>query len=106
MEKKDLVFQITALADRFYGVSIKKSWPVAYEMACENRVKFPTSWQKNQMAGYDWYAGFNQRHKLSVRTPEATSMTRATAFNKTIAEEFFNNLVQVMDKHKFPADRM
>ena len=33
-------------------------------------------------------------------------MTRTTAFKKTTVEEFFDNLVQVMDRHQFPADRI
>lgn len=93
--EKDLASQITALADRFYGVSVKKCRQMAYQMACVNKVLVPKSWQKNEMAGYDWYAGFKERHKLSVRTAEATSMARATAFNKTTVKEFFDNLVML-----------
>ena len=46
------------------------------------------------------------RHKeLSVRQPEATSVSRATSFNKTTVAEFFANLQTVLDRYKFtPCD--
>lgn len=52
--------------------------------------------------GRDWLKNFMARHHLSCRMPEATSLGRATAFNKTTVGEFFDNLTKVMDRHKFP----
>jgi len=47
-----------------------------------------------------------KRHReLSVRMPEATSLSRATALNKTTANEFFNNLQKAYKHYKFqPSD--
>lgn len=42
-----------------------------------------------------------ERDKLSIRSPEATSMARATAFNKMTVLKFFRNLYQVMKKNNF-----
>ena len=43
-----------------------------------------------------------KRHKeLSVREPGATSLARATAFNKTTVAEFFANLKEALDRYKF-----
>ena len=40
-------------------------------------------WLKNKMSGRDWLTNFNKRHpEISIRTPEATSLLRETAFNK------------------------
>ena len=102
----DLAKHMISLSNRFYGVSVAQCRSMAYEMAVANNVNVPASWKKAEMAGYDWYLSFKRRHKLAIRTPEPTSMARATAFNRTTVKEFFNNLHQVMDKYKFPPDRI
>ena len=40
---------------------------------------------------------------LSIRTPEPTSLQRATNFNKIIVSLFFDKLAQVRDKYNFTA---
>lgn len=50
------------------------------------------------LLGRDWFKNFMARHHLSCRMPEATSLGRATAFNKTTVGEFFDNLTKVMDR--------
>lgn len=44
------------------------------------------------MAGRDWLEGFLKRNGISVRKPEATSINRITAFNKTEVSLFYKNL--------------
>ena len=43
------------------------------------------------------------RNNISIRKPEATSINRITAFNKTEVNLFFGLLGQLMEKHKFVA---
>jgi len=57
----------------------------------------PNSWHKNKKAGKQWWYGFKKRHHLSIRSPEATSVGRATAFNKHTVKEYFENLATVTD---------
>nr|CAH7738863.1 unnamed protein product [Callosobruchus chinensis] len=67
----------------------------------------PQSWLKNKEAGVDWLTAFLKRKQsLSVRSPEATSMSRATSFNRTNVDLFFANLADVMDRYKFPVSRI
>nr|XP_023676800.1 uncharacterized protein LOC111848778 [Paramormyrops kingsleyae] len=54
------------------------------------------------MAGPDWFSSFMKRNpRLSVRSPQATSLSRATSFNRTNVELFFNRLAEVIDKNTF-----
>lgn len=51
------------------------------------------------MAGWQWYYGFMSRHrKLSLRTPEQTSLNRVRAFCKENVDHFFNNLGEVYSR--------
>ncbi|KAJ4935245.1 hypothetical protein JOQ06_016781, partial [Pogonophryne albipinna] len=58
----------------------------------------PASWTRDEKAGPDWFNAFKARYHLACRVPEATSLGRATAFNKHNVGEFFDNLSKVMDR--------
>jgi hypothetical protein len=55
----------------------------------------------SKMAGRDWLEGFLKRNGISVRKPEATSINRVTAFNKTEVSLFYKNLEKLMETYKF-----
>ena len=82
-----------------HGLSSKQVRKLAFEFAVRNGKEYPDSWKVNQYAGEDWFASFMKRcPELSLRRPEATSLSRATSFNKTNVDTFFSNLRVVLTK--------
>lgn len=62
----------------------------------KNNKSIPDSWNRKLIAGVDWLSSFLKRHPaLSIRTPQATSLSRATSFNKNNVNLFFENLKTV-----------
>ena len=101
-QEQALVAYLLHAADIYYGLTPTEVRRFAYLCAVTYKLKFPTTWTVNEMAGKDWFSGFRKRHnELSIRKPQATSLARATAFNRTTVDEFFDNLSTVMERHKF-----
>lgn len=85
----------------FFGLTIKSLRALAFEFAERNRIAHPFS---NSMAGVGWVNGFMARHpELSVRAPEATSIARATGFNRPQVDRFFGLLRSLYLKHNLQA---
>lgn len=83
-----------------YGFSTKEVRKLAFEFAERYDKKVPESWKKEKMAGEVWLRLFMNRNKsLSIRSPQATSLARATSFNRSNVELFFNNYNDVLDKN-------
>ncbi|XP_072389296.1 uncharacterized protein [Diabrotica undecimpunctata] len=81
-----------------HGLTTKQAKELAYEFAVRNNKKIPASWNKHKQASYDWLYGFLKRMKtLSLRSPEATSLTRGTSFNRNNVSKFFINLKTVLE---------
>lgn len=89
----------------FYGLSTKECRKVAFEMARINNLKMPNSWIEKKLAGKDWLKLFRSRHpELSIRRPEPCSLARATAFNRTNVNTFYNNLENLLKRNSSFAD--
>ena len=99
--EKDLANHVKQLADQFHGLSLLKCRSLAYEFASRNNIEMPANWERDKKAGKDWWLGFKGRHHLAICSPEATSLARASAFNKYVVNKFYDNLTAVMDKYHF-----
>ena len=87
-----------------YGLTPMRCRMLAYQYAMAIGIDCPQSWSANKAAGPDWFAAFLKRHPhLSLRRPEATSLSRATSFNRHNVGFFFTNLDDVMKRYKFSA---
>ncbi|XP_065677358.1 uncharacterized protein LOC136092748 [Hydra vulgaris] len=85
-----------------YGLSTKSTRLLAYKFSVKNNKICPSSWITNKIAGIDWLQNFIKRQpELSLRTPEATSFARSTAFIRHTVGEFFQNLKTVRNRYKF-----
>lgn len=89
-QETELAEYLKRASDIYYGLTPKELRKFAFQYATANNLQVPTSWTDNKMAGPDWYTSFIKRNStLSLRTPQATSLSRATTFNKINVELFF-----------------
>lgn len=80
---------------------------LAYGYARKLELKYPEEWDKNEIAGREWLVSFMHRSKdLSLRTPESKSLSRATSFNRTNCDAFYNNLKSILQRHNFSANNI
>ena len=94
-----LVKYIKRASELYYGLTPDDVRKLAYEYASINSVQVPKNWFTNKKAGADWFTSFLKRHSsLSIRTPEATSLSRATSFNRSNVVLFFQNLIPSVRK--------
>lgn len=87
-----------------YGLTKLQTRKLAYDYAISIE-KIPEGWHTNNVASKDWLRGFLSRNsKLFLRTPEATSLSRATTFNRTNVGELFKNLKSVFERYKIGSE--
>ena len=91
----------------FHGLSRDACRQLAFEYAQVNNKKFPSSWKTNSKAVKDWFYGFLRRQSsLSLRLPEATSLARSIAFNKSNVQLFFYNLKEVLERNSYQSHQI
>lgn len=102
IEETDLCKYLIVAAKMHYGLQRNQLRILAYQFAKSNNKTVPKSWEEKQKAGKNWFRYFMRRHPdLSLRKPEATSLSRATSFNKHNVSLFFSKLKTVMQEYKF-----
>jgi len=102
MEQENLLVDYLKISSKMcYGLTRQQTKKLAFEYAEANTV-CPNKWKDSKIASEDWLKGFMNRHKdLAVRKPESTSLSRATSFNKTNVNAFFEKLTSVYNKYNF-----
>ncbi|XP_068990461.1 uncharacterized protein [Neodiprion pinetum] len=107
-QEKSLSDYLLKCSSIFFGLQPQEVRKLAYECALKFDVKnIPSTWHKNGMSGPDWLSAFSKRNpKLSIRAPEATSLSRATSFNKTNIDNFFHKLGDTVLKYNLPPSRI
>ena len=102
----EIATHVLHMAKVFYGISPIEFRRLAFEFAEKNGIQHPFN-RTTKMAGTDWLHGFMKRHPtISLRKPEATSLSRIEGFNKDEVNLFFQNLETVFGKHNYPASRI
>ena len=92
-----------------HGLTTTEARKFAYSYARANNISVPENWCFNEAASKDWLLAFLKRNSdISVRKPEATSQARASGFNKTVVQTFFDKLLDVYGRFgaKLTADRI
>ncbi|CAK1592497.1 unnamed protein product [Parnassius mnemosyne] len=106
-QEASLTEYLFKLAQIFHGIGPKEVRRMAYDCAIKYKISVPSTWHTNKMAGRDWMSAFLKRNtSLSIRKPEATSLSRATSFNKSNVQKFYTKLADVVDRFKFTASSM
>ncbi|XP_059060761.1 uncharacterized protein LOC131853752 [Achroia grisella] len=95
-------------ANIYFGLLPADVKRLAYQCAkFYNVERVPDSWKVNEMAGNDWFTNFMKRNpRLAIRSPEATSLSRATSFNRTNLKNFFEKYRNVLERYSFQPSRI
>ncbi|XP_065658540.1 uncharacterized protein LOC136083060 [Hydra vulgaris] len=83
--EKELVTYLLRAADIHFGLTPTEVKKLAFQLAIKNNMKVLNSWVAK---GTSWQ-------------PQATSLSRATSFNKQNVASFFSNLQYCMQKYSF-----
>lgn len=73
----------------FYGLTPVNVRKLVYQIASANNISTRFNDEK-KIAGKEWLNGFLERHRnISIWTPEATSLSKASGFNRVQVEKFY-----------------
>ena len=90
---------------RFFGLTLKDIRSLVYEMAEKNKLDHRFN-KETRLAGKDWVYSFSKRNKLSLRTPEPTSIGRCMGFNRIQVNQFYELLRSLLEENHFPPSRI
>lgn len=94
-------------SDIYFGLSASDVRALAYQYAVNVNADLPLAWTRDSKAGLEWFYGFMRRHpKLSLRSPEATSLARVSAFNPMNVDLFFKHLKDITSRIQYEANNI
>ncbi|XP_049782771.1 uncharacterized protein LOC126184425 [Schistocerca cancellata] len=100
-QQKLIAEYVIKASEVFYGLCPKDIRKLAHELATTNNIPVPSAWMDNQTAGPNWFSAFMKRNpQLPIQSAQPTSLARATSFNPTNVNVFFNNLASIMERYK------
>jgi len=98
-----LVSHIMAMERALFGLTTNDMRRLAFDLAEQLKLKHPFSYV-SKMAGVEWLRSFLKRHSdISIRNPEATSLSRAVGFNEAKVNQFFTVYGEVLLKGNYSA---
>lgn len=104
--EEEICQHVLRLEECMFGMTPTDLRKLAFSVAEKNNIPHRFNREK-KIAGKKWYYNFMRRHKdLSLRQPEATSIARATGFNRERVGEFFDILTKIVDDNKLNATRI
>ena len=103
--ENELKRRVLEMESAFYGISMMDLRRAAYDFAEGNNINHPFN-RHTRLAGKDWAIDFNRRHRISVRTPQSTSMSRVVAFDREKVSRFFELLKVIYDRDGIPPHRV
>lgn len=91
-QELQLVKYCEKTVDLYFGLTTKDLRKLAFQFASANRLNYPQKWNEVEQASEDWLAAFLRRNsRLTLRTPQATSLARAMNFNRENVSNFLIN---------------
>ena len=88
---------------RYFGLSELDLRNLAFRVTASNNIQTRFSVDK-EIAGKEWLAGFSRRlPEISLRLPEAKSLTRASGFNRYQVKKLFELLQKTVQENQITA---
>ena len=99
--ERELASQIQLMERALFGLTTVDVRRLAFELATKMKIAHSFN-SDSKMAGTDWLKGFLSRQpQLSLRVPQATSLSRAVGFNRAKVEAFFAVYKSVLESQAF-----
>ncbi|XP_056648647.1 uncharacterized protein LOC130453078 [Diorhabda sublineata] len=104
--EEEIAGYIIDMETRFFGLTSKDLRRMVFEVAEKNKIEHRFN-RETKMAGWKWVRGFLKRNpRISLRSPESTSLARAQAFNKPNIQAYFNALSSTLEQYNFPPENI